>query len=343
MNSVLITGANGFIGSHVVRFFCNQTVRVGCLVREGSDLKNIDGLPVELRYGSLEDYDSLVRALHGFDFVIHIAGMARDWGKYQEFYQTNVVGSLNLLRACLANQIKDMIFTATNSVYGEENYHGLKDETSPHRPHYRYFADRIFPCQLNYYRETKAIAKEKAIEFAKAHDLNLTVLEPVWVYGEREFHTGFFEYLDTARQGIPFLPGSSHNRFHLVYAGDLARAYWLAFQKRLSGINCFIIGNQHADYMEKVYATFCEKAGLKKPRNLSKSISYPIGFLLELIAILIRSKEPLLLTRGRVNMFYDNIEYATHKAQLVLGFVNEYSLEQGIEKTVRWYQQQNLL
>ena len=343
MSKVLITGATGFIGSHVVRCFCNHPIMVGCLVREGSDLTNITGLPVELRYGRLEDMDSLVAATQGFDFVIHIAGYARDWGKYQQFYQTNVEGSLNLLQACVVNQIKDIIFTSTNSVYGEETCYSLKTELSTHHSHYHYFGDNIFPSQLNYYRDTKTIAKEFAIQFAQSHQLNLTVLEPVWVYGEREFHTGFFEYLKTVKSGIPFLPGSSKNKFHVIYAGDLARAYWLAYQKRLSGINCFIIGNQTAAPMDKIYTLFCQTAGLKKPSLLPKFLTYPIGFGLELAATVFRCPEPPLLTRGRVNMFYDNIEYSTKKAMRILGFVNEYSLEAGIEKTVRWYQQQQLI
>jgi nucleoside-diphosphate-sugar epimerase len=343
MSRVFITGATGFIGSHVVRYFCEKQVEVGCLVREESDLTGIRGLPVRLCRGRLEDEESLIRATHGSDFVIHIAGLARDWGEYRDFYRINVEGSLNLLRACVANKINNIILTASNAVYGEDDYPGVKDESAPHRSHYRYFGDKVFPCAINHYRDTKTIAKEQAVEYGKNNGLNLTILEPVWVYGEREFHTGFYEYLKTVKAGAPFLPGSTRNKFHVVYAGDLARAYWLAYRKRLPGIHSFIIGNHSAAYLDQIYNSFCKAAGLQKPGNLPKFLVYPIGLISELSAVISKSKKPPLLTRGRVNLFYDNAEYSTKKAEAVLGFINEYTLEQGIAKTVQWYREQKLI
>ena len=88
---------------------------------------------------------------------------------------------------------------------------------------------------MNYYRDSKAIATKKAIEFAKENDLNLTILEPVWVYGEREFHTGFYEYLKDVKNGLPVVPGCKKNKFHVVYAGDVADAFYLVYQKNDQG------------------------------------------------------------------------------------------------------------
>jgi len=339
----MITGATGFIGSQVARFFCEHGVKVGCLVRFESNLANLAGIPVQLVEGDLCDADSLVRAFQGYDLVIHLAAYAHDWGSEEEFYETNVMGTLKVLKACVANQIKDVILTASVSVYGEEDSLELKDETSPLHSHYHYFWDKIFPSQMNTYRDTKAQAKQIAISYAQETGLNLTILEPVWVYGEREFNTGFYEYLRTVQSGISFLPGSKRNKFHVIYVRDLARAYYLAFQKRLPGIQSLIIGNQQAEQMDLIYRIFCEQAGLKKPRNAPKWVFYPIGMGLELFYTLFKIKQAPLLTRARVNMFYDNIEYNTKKAQEILGFTNEYILEEGVARTVKWYQEQKLL
>ena len=343
MNNVIITGATGFIGSHITQAFCEKDIRVGCLIRGKSDTSNIKDLPVEFRLGDISNYESLIKAFKGFDCVIHNAAYTRDWGAYEEFYRTNVEGTLNVLKACSEVGINNIIMTASNSVYGEEDCKTVKDESSPYNSHYCYFADRLFSCKLNYYRDTKAQAKRKAIEYAEENKLNLTIIEPVWVYGEREFNTGFFEYMKTASSGIPFLPGSKRNKFHVVYAGDLARAYLLAFRKELQGINCFIIGNRETEFMDKIYTLFCNEAGIKKPNNLPKCIVYPVGFILELIYTIFNIKSPPLLTRGRVNMFYDNIEFSPHKAENILGFTNEYTLEEGVKKTVKWYKDRKLL
>lgn len=343
MDKVLITGGTGFIGSHVVRALCEKGIETGCLVRENSNKENIEGLPVKLEYGDIEDLESLIRVLRHYNFVIHIAALAGDWGPYERFYSANVEGTLNMLKACTVNGIWDVIITSSISVYGEENSNKIKDEGFPHRSHYHYFADRVFPCSLNYYRDTKAMTKENAIVYAKDKGLNLTILEPVWVYGEREFNTGFYEYLKTAASGIPFLPGSNKNKFHVIYAKDLARAYLLAYENKLQGINSFIIGNEKAELMHEIYRIFCEKAGIVKPKSIPKVLVYPFAFIIELLYTIFRSTKPPLITRGRVNMFYDNIEYSTQKAKQMLGFTNEYSIEEGIGNTVKWYKDRKMI
>jgi nucleoside-diphosphate-sugar epimerase len=343
VDRVLITGATGFIGSHIIRRFCAEGIDTVCLVRKTSNLSNIAGLPVETRYGDIEDLKSLVSAFRERDFVIHTAAFVSDWGDYDKFYEINVKGTLNVLRSCCKNRIKNVIITGSISSYGEEDSKRVKDENSPCFSHYHYFLDRIFPCKLNYYRDTKAIATRDAVEYAAAAELNLTVIEPVWVYGERELGTGFFEYLKTAGSKVPLFPGSKHNKFHTVYAEDLARAYFLAFKKRLSGINRIIVGNQKAESMDDICSAFCREANVKKPLNAPKWLVYPFALVMELLYTALSLKTAPLLTRGRVNMFYDNIEYSIEKARKLLGFTNNFDLKEGVGKTVQWYQKQQLL
>lgn len=341
MIKVLITGANGFIGSHIVELFCNSRIKVTCFVRKDSNLKLIKDFDVEFKYGDIRDREALVEAFKGHDFVIHNAAYVKDWGDYKTFYQTNVEGTLNVLNACAVNGIKDVIITGTNAVYGEENSATIKNEEVPYNSHYRYFFDGIFPCKLNYYRDTKCIATQKAVEFASREGMNLTVLEPVWVYGENGSETVFLEYIKSAEQGVPVSPGSKRNKFHVVYAGDVAQAYYLAFCKRLKGVQRIIIGDQKCEFMDSIFSQFCECAGVKKPMLLPKWAVYPFSFLLELFYTIFNAPKAPLLTRGRVNMFYDNIEYSTSKAEQVLGFRSKHTLKEGIQKTVAWYKEQD--
>lgn len=340
---VMITGATGFIGSHIARAFCENEIKVVCLIRNNSNISNLAGLPVELKIGDIRKSKDLTQSFAGCDWVIHNAAKVSDWGEYAEFYETNVRGTLNVLEACVQAGVENIIMTGSNSVYGEEHSFLIKDENSPYNSHYPYFLDTLFPCRLNFYRDTKALAKKEALNFAAVNNLNLMIIEPVWVYGEREWNVGFYEYLKTAKSGIPFLPGSKLNKFHVIYAGDLARAYYLTYLKQLKGINCFLIGNETAEPMERIYQLFCQEAGIKKPGNIPKIFSYPAAFFLELFYTLIKASKPPLLTRGRVNMFYDNIEYSIKKAKRILGFTNAYSLEDGIKRTVSWYKAKGLI
>lgn len=341
--SVLITGITGFIGSHTAEHFLEAGYRVGGLIRKDSSSANIDHLEIQREYGSVEDYSQLCRIVQRYDAVIHIAAWAADWGPWERFRKTNVEGTLNVLKAAHGAGHTHVIITGSISTYGEEDYAGEKDEAYPNASHYPYFMDRMFPCKMNYYRDSKAEAKAQAIQFAQSHSLNLTVIEPTWVYGEREFSSGFYEYMDSVRSGMFFMPGSRKNRFHLVYVKDLARAYRLALEKEPEGVQTFIIGNSQAPLMHEVYSGFCREAGLKAPLLMPKWLFYPLGFAMELIYTLFNSQTAPVLTRGRVNMFYDNIVYTVEKSQRILGFSCETELKDGIHKTVQWYKENGYL
>jgi nucleoside-diphosphate-sugar epimerase len=343
MEKVLITGATGFIGSHVAKAFCDQKVSCVLLVRDPARLCPEIAGRCETITGDIQDAPSMVKASRGCSSIVHIAGHASDWGVYGDFVNTNIQGTLNVLEACRGNGIHHVIITGSISSYGEEDSTELKDESFPFNSHYSYALDRIFPSKLNWYRDTKAEATRRSLQFARTHRLDLTVIEPVWVYGEREFNTGFYSYLDTVRQGLRFMPGSRQNTFHVIYARDLARAYVLAWEKRIKGIERILIGNPQPESMHRIFSLFCTEAGLKPPRLIPHSIAYPIGFALELFSTLFKTKNPPLLSRGRVNMFYDSIGYSVKKAERLLGFVCEYSLEQGIRKTVAWYKENGYL
>jgi nucleoside-diphosphate-sugar epimerase len=343
MEKVLITGATGFIGSHVAEAFCDQGLACVLFVRDPTRLCPEFANRADVCIGDIREQQSLVAATRDCSSIIHIAGLASDWGNYDDFVSANVQGTLNVLEACRINKISHVIITGSISSYGEEDSTVLKDESSPFNSHYPYFFDSIFPSRLNWYRDTKAEATRRSLQFAKAHGLDLTVIEPTWVYGEREFNSGFYSYLDTVRQGLRFLPGSRRNSFHVIYARDLARAYVLAWQKKIPGVERIIVGNPQPEPMHRIFSLFCTEAGLRPPRLIPHSIAYPVGFALELFSTLFKTKNPPLLSRGRVNMFYDSIGYSVKKAERLLGFVSEYPLEQGIRKTVAWYRENGYL
>jgi nucleoside-diphosphate-sugar epimerase len=343
VNKVLLTGASGFIGSHIAEFFSQKNVPIKCIVRDKSETSFLKQLNVELVYGDILDQKSIEKALENIDFVIHTAGKSSDWGKYSDFYESNVCGTMNILEACKTKKIENVIITGSISSYGEDNSTKIKNEKSPYNSHYPYFFDKIFPSAMNYYRDTKAILTKKAWEFALENNLNLTIIEPAWVYGEREFNTGFYKYLKAVKNGMRFVPGNKCNKFHLIYAGDLAEAYFLAWHKKINGIERIIVGNPQAEKLNIIHSLFCEAAKLKPPKILPKVLVYPLGFWFELFAAIGMKKTAPILTRSRVNMMYDSFELSVEKAKELLGFTAKTSLQKGIAKTVAWYRQNGFL
>jgi len=343
MSKVLLTGASGFIGSHVAELFSQEHIPIKCLVRFSSDISFLKQLNVEVVYGDITKIDSIQNVLNDVDFVIHTAGKSSDWGKYKDFYETNVIGTMNIIKACKSANINNLIITGSISSYGEEDCKKVKNEDSPSNSHYHYFLDKIFPSAMNFYRDTKAILTKQACKFAADNNMNLTIIEPAWVYGEREFNTGFYDYVKAVQAGMSYFPGSKVNKFHVVYAHDLAEAYLLAYHKKLQGINRIIIGNPAAEKLNKIHSLFCQSANLKSPKLLPKVLIYPVGFCMELIAAVLSQEKPPLLTRSRVNMMYDSFEFSVDKAKKLLGFEAKTSLQDGINRTVEWYKRNGLL
>jgi nucleoside-diphosphate-sugar epimerase len=340
---VIVTGATGFIGGHVTRYLCSQGVDVSCFARDSSDTGFIADMPARIVRGDITDPQSLADAFRGQQAVVHTAGRVSDWGRYDDFLATNVTGTLNVLQAALDNSISRVIITGSVSSYGEEHHPQLKSEQSPYNSHYPYFLDGIFPSGMNHYRDTKALMTREATEFARKHGINLIILEPVWVYGENESGTGFYDYLKEASRPFAMMPGKHTNTFHVIYAPELARAYYLALTSGLEGVHRFIIGSRVPENMLEIYSTFCREAGFRLPLILPKWVTYPIGLSLELIATLFKAKNPPLLTRARVNMFYDSIGYETSKADEILHFENRVPLEKGVKATVSWYREHGLI
>ncbi len=342
-NKVIITGGSGLIGSHVAEYFCEKGLNVFCGIRSSSDTSFLKTLPVHLTEFDIHNTESLKAAFQGAECVIHTAGLVNDWSHFDDFYNTNVTGTLNVLKACHHNHIDNVIITGSVASYGEEDSMVVKSEESPYKPNYKYFLGKLVPSRMNHYRVSKSLATQEAIKYAETRGMNLTVLEPVWVYGEREFSSGFYEYMKVVKHGVPCMPGSKKNKFHVIYARDLARAYHLTYLKKPAGVNRIIIGNTNRDLMDNIYKMFCKEMCVKKPANIPRYLIYPFGLLLELMAAVFQSGKPPLLTRARVNMLYDNIEYSTVKARRQLGFANEYSLQEGIRNTVNWYKLNKLI
>lgn len=139
------------------------------------------------------------------------------------------------------------------------------------------------------------------------------------------------------------MPGSSRNCFHVIYARDLAKAYVLAVARKLPGVERIIVADPNPHPMHRIFDLFCETAGLKSPRRLPRWAIYPAGLGMELVYTLAGSRSAPMLTRGRVNMFYDSIRFSAEKANRMLGFKCDHSLEEGIRKTVHWYKANSFL
>jgi nucleoside-diphosphate-sugar epimerase len=167
---ILITGAGGFLGSHIVKkLILNESYEVYGFSR--SFYPWLEALGVRQRLGDLRKSEDVEKALSGMDAVIHTASLVGMWGKYEDFYATNVIGTENILHALKKHNIKKLIYTSTPSVvFGNVSLCGV-DETTP------------FPSKyLSHYASTKALA-EKSVLQANGPELYTVALRPHLIFG----------------------------------------------------------------------------------------------------------------------------------------------------------------
>ncbi len=338
---VLITGATGFIGSHLVKAFCRRH-DVTALVRATSKRDELARYPVRLAEGDLTDRDRLPPLITGgFDLVVHAAARVTDWGSYPEFYAANVEASVNLIDAFPRGT--RMIFISSNAVVGEEDCPTPKSEEAPYRPVLPYPGERLLPSAMNHYRLTKALAEQMLIRKAEVKGIDLTVVRPVWVFGPREFHAGPYEYCRAVLDGLPLLPGSPRNRFHVIFVEDLARLVLALAENQPPGIQIFHAGHPEVPRMQEYWDLYCRELGRPRPRVFPPWVLLPVAFALELLYTLGGAVRPPLFTRARLTMFAADNVYATDKIRNRFPGFAFTPLDRAVRKTVRWWRRYKFL
>lgn len=343
MEKIFVTGGTGFIGSHLVKELVRKGHSVRVLVRANSSLRFIFRYNIEIKKGDIRNFEEVLNAMEGCDVVFHNAALARDWGKRKDFFDINVKGTENILKAAKINKVNYIILTSTTAVLGEENCLKPKPEESPYKPKYSYFLSKLWESDMNYYRYTKMLAEKKAIKFCRENNISLVVIRPVWVYGPREFHAGPYYFCKSILQGIRILPGCKTNKFHVIYVKDLVKTMMKILEKRLQGITIFNIGAEYIPTMDEFRRLFCKYLNRKPPIYLPKFLVYPLGLFMEAFYKLLGIKTPPLLTRARVVMNYCSNVYDISKVKKEIGFGAKTSLEEGIKTTIRWWRMNKYL
>ena len=129
----LVTGATGFIGSHIVERLLEQGHEVRALARKTSDLSHLNTTGAEIVFGDVEDYDSLVSAIDGTEVVFHAAARVMPgWGKWEDFQHETINGTENILRASAEAGVSRFVYVSSGTVMGEGSYCEIPaDESTP--------------------------------------------------------------------------------------------------------------------------------------------------------------------------------------------------------------------
>ncbi|MDY0003380.1 MAG: NAD(P)-dependent oxidoreductase [Polyangia bacterium] len=327
---VLVTGANGFLGSHLVERLLGEGDEVVALVRPGSDLRWLAGVRsrISLREARLDQPEALARSLDGVEALCHLAGAtrARPDSRYEEI---NLGGTRALLRACERSGSRPVRFVLCSSLSagGPAGREHPKRETDPDAP------------RSAYGRSKKGA--EAAI-FHPDAGVEALALRPGPIYGPRDSY--FFEVLRLARLGLHMRVGPPDALYNFCYVTDVARAFALGCRAQgVAGRHLYIGGdtNYRAEEMEELLARAVDvrkRLGLPLPDVLVRTAAA----LSEALTPRRAGAPPLNRDKAR-DLTAGSWGIDVSEAARRLGWRPEVEFSAGLARTVAWYRAEGLL
>jgi nucleoside-diphosphate-sugar epimerase len=325
--TALVTGATGFIGSHLVEALVQRGTHVRCLVRNKTLLGWVKNSPVEFVVGNCQDRNSLKQALKNVDQVFHLAGVTTAV-KEETYFEVNALGTENLIQACIENgaHLKKFIYLSSQAAAGPSPIGGKKKESDPCEP-------------VSPYGKSKLIGEQLALSHSR--ELPLLILRPCAIYGPRD--KSFYALFKCISKGIRPCLADHDQLISLCYVQDLVRAILLASEVQTESGEIFFLSDGQDYRMEEIGDTFAQVMGMRALKlRLPKQMLFGIAFFAECLSKF--SGRPSVMNRGKVEeIIQKNWLCDSTKAGKSLGFEPRVTLVEGAELTFAWYKKENWL
>ncbi len=306
--TTLVTGATGFVGSAVARRLIEAGHSVRVLVRAGSDRRNLEGLPVEIVEGDLRERATLDAAVAGCQGLFHVAADYRLWARHpEEFYENNVGGTVNMIRAAADAGVERMVYTSSVATLGSNADGTPADETTPSRPE----------DMIGHYKRSKYLAEAEVRRITEEEVLPLVIVNPSTPIGPRDIKptpTGRM-ILDAAAGRMPAYVDTGLN---VVHVDDVADGHLLAYERGRRGER-YILGGENLT-LQQILAEVARLCGRRPPRlKLPHGAVMPVAWLSELLARAHLIETPLATVDG-VRMARKRMFFSSDKAREQLGY-----------------------
>lgn len=324
---VLVTGGNGFLGRAIVRQLRAQGHEVATFSRSKSRVP--EPWSVTHFQGDMADYAALLSAMEGCEGVFHAAAKVSMWGKYEDFYRTNVIGTENVLRACHTLGIRYLVFTSSPSVvYAGKDSEG-QNESLPYPKNYK-----------AWYPQTKAIA-EKLVIAANCAALKTVSLRPHLIWGPEDPYL-LPSLLEKAKSGRLRIPGSGANLVDCTYIDNAAKAHVQAFAQLLrdpapvEGKAYFITQGAPIPIANLINLLLASGGYPPVTRHLHPALARWAGRLFEMAYRVLGIAEEPPITLFLAQQLSTAHWYDISAARQDFGYEPEVSLEEGMERLRVW-------
>lgn len=323
MPSVFITGANGFIGSNLCRYFLDKGLNTYGLVRKTSDLHFLEGLNVKLVYGDLNEARK-IEIPPDLDFIVHCASTVSDVADMACCEQNICISSSNFVQHIIDSNIpiKRFIYMSSALVLG---YRKLNiSEENPGRP-----ADKM-P-----YVACKKRTEDYLLNLYKARRLPVVVLRPADVFGPNDRVT-CAHILKGIEDGIPVIVGHGRWVFPFCYVDNLCLATYLACTTANIDGSAYTVTNGSEVTWKELFSCFFKKLGKKQRIYIPVFVPYLAAFGMKIIQFFAPSYDPPL-TIYRIRRVTSNTNYDISKTLKELNYVPDNDTKRQFESIVDWY------
>jgi nucleoside-diphosphate-sugar epimerase len=326
--NVLVTGANGFIGSHLTQLLVEKGHTVRALLLPGTVLGAIDGLQIDVVYADITQPETFQQAFQGIEVVYHLAAMPSvAWGI--KVFEVNFFGTKNVLDEAVRCGVKRMVFMSSLVVHGFKHFSDA-DENTP---------KLTIGTFIRPYATSKVMGEILMEEYQSK--IETVIIRPGFnIYGPNDKMTSK-EMLDRLSKGqlMGYVDGGK-SKLGFVYAENLVFGLLCAGTHPSAVNNTFIIADYEPNYIHlpQLLHAFSKELAIKpKINNISSYLLYPVAFIIDCFYFLfLRNKMPLISTYI-VNTSTHDLHFSSRKAQDMIGYKQKVSFEEGVRRTVEWY------
>lgn len=323
---MLVTGATGFLGKKLalrMHSLGHEVTAIGRNIGVGSELERNGIIFIPC---SLEDKAAIVSVCKDKDYVFHSGALSSPWGKYRDFYLSNVIGTRNVIEGSKRANVKRLIYVSTPSLYFYYNERQNVKETDP-----------LPEAFVNYYAHTKYLA-EQEVDAAHREGLPVITIRPRALFGPGD-NAILPRLIKVCEKGVFPKIGDGEVLVDLTYIENVVDALLLCMTSPAYTLGQkYNITNGVRVNLYSVIETVMQRLGREfryKPISFRKA--FMIASVLELLSkTILFGKEPIL-TKYTVSVLSKSQTLDIEKAKMELGYIPRISIEEGIQHFVEWW------
>jgi nucleoside-diphosphate-sugar epimerase len=322
--TVLVTGATGFLGSHVTGLLLDRGERPRVLVRPGDSARPLADAVADVRFADIGDRSAIRAALTGVDRVVHCAARTGTWGPEAEFRRTNVHGLEILVRSALDAGVQRIVHVSSITVHGID-VRGTADENAPLRD------------SPNPYSRSKIAGERLLQRMIAAEGAPVTIVRPGWIYGPGDA-ASFARVARMIEKGRMAMVGSGENHLPLIYVDDVAQGILLASEAgHAEGRSYLLVNDEPVTQRDFLAAIAAELEVAVPTRRIPYEPTVMLGAVSENLGRLARRRQPPPLMRYGIRLLGGENRFIISRARQELGFGPLVDLADGVRRSVMWY------